>query len=106
MVALRRLNVFEINCAEPEIFIPTAFTPNNDGVNDRVFVRGIYLSEIEFEIYNRWGELVFKTTDINKGWDGTYKGKQQNTDVFNYYLKATCFDGQEFFKKGNISLIR
>ena len=106
VVALRRLNVFEINCAEPEIFIPTAFTPNNDGVNDRVFVRGIYLSEIEFEIYNRWGELVFKTTDINKGWDGTYKGKQQNTDVFNYYLKATCFDGQEFFKKGNISLIR
>lgn len=104
--SLRRVSVFEINCGEPEIFIPTAFTPNNDGSNDQLFVRGVYLSEIEFEVYNRWGELVFKTNNINQGWDGTYKGNDLTTDVFNYFLKVTCFDGQDFFKKGNITLIR
>jgi gliding motility-associated-like protein len=103
---LREIFVFEVNCAEPDIFIPTAFTPNGDLNNDILFVRGANLESIEFQLYNRWGELVFETRDKNTGWDGTYKGREVDPGVFAYYLKAICFDGQEFFKKGDITLIR
>jgi gliding motility-associated-like protein len=104
--AFKRIKVYEINCGEPDIFIPSAFTPNRDGNNDIFYVRGANLDEIQLNLYNRWGELVFETTDKNKGWDGIYKGKKTDPGVFVYHLKATCFDGQEFFKKGNVSLIR
>lgn len=104
--AFLRIKVFEVNCDEPDIFVPTAFTPNNDGNNDILYVRGANLSSIEFQLYNRWGELVFESTDINKGWDGTYKGKAVDPDVFTYQLRAICFDGQDFYDKGNITLIR
>ena len=106
VIAFRQLVVFEINCAEPDIFVPTAFTPNDDLTNDILFVRGENLESIEFQLYNRWGEKVFETNDKNKGWDGTYKGKEVDPGVFVFHLKAICFDGQEFIKKGNITLIR
>jgi len=106
VVASKRLGVFEINCADPNIFIPTAFTPDQDGNNDQLFVRGEVMSSIDLSIYNRWGELVFRTQDQNKGWDGTLGGKAVDPGVFVYHLKAICFDGQEYFEKGNVTLIR
>ncbi|MBL4708941.1 MAG: gliding motility-associated C-terminal domain-containing protein, partial [Flavobacteriales bacterium] len=106
VIARRRFLVFEINCAEPDIFIPTAFTPNGDQLNDILYVRGANLREIEFQLFNRWGELVFETNEINKGWNGTYQGKIVDPGVFVYQLKAICFDGQEYIGKGNITLIR
>lgn len=106
VVTSKRIGVSEINCAEPNIFIPTAFTPNNDGNNDVLFVRGEVLSDLDLSIYNRWGELVFRTQDQSKGWDGTLGGRSVDPGVFVYHLKATCFDGQQFFSKGNITLIR
>ncbi len=93
-------------CDEPEIFIPNAFTPNNDNRNDRVFVRGGSIAELYFVIYDRWGEKVFETTDIHEGWDGTYKNKLAAPGVFVYYVEATCSNKYTFFKKGNITLIR
>ncbi|MEQ8909558.1 MAG: gliding motility-associated C-terminal domain-containing protein [Vicingaceae bacterium] len=104
--AFKRVKVFEINCDKPDIFIPTAFTPNGDGQNDLLLVRGANLDEIDFSIYNRWGELIFNTTNKNEGWDGTYQGKEVDPAVFVYHLKATCLDGQEFYDQGNITLIR
>lgn len=104
--ALRRITVFEVNCNEPDIYIPNAFTPNTDGNNDILLVRGANLRSIEFQLFNRWGELVFETTDKNSGWDGTYKGKKVQPGVFAYQLRALCFDGQEYYTKGNITLIR
>lgn len=106
VIAFKRLIVFEINCDEPDIFVPTAFTPNSDLSNDILYVRGANLAEINFQLFNRWGELVFETNDKNIGWDGRYKGKNVNPGVFTYQLRATCFDGQEYYKKGNITLIR
>ncbi|MFT6166670.1 MAG: gliding motility-associated-like protein [Vicingaceae bacterium] len=106
VVALRRLRVFEVNCAEPDIFIPTAFSPNGDLTNDVLFVRGANIRELDFQLFNRWGELVFETTEINKGWDGTYEGKKVDPGVFVYQVKAICFDGQEFIDKGNITLLK
>ncbi len=93
-------------CAAPYIFVPNAFTPDGDGQNDIIVPEGSIMTEIYFAIYNRWGELVFETNQLGKGWDGTYKGELLPSDVFGYYIKARCLDGNQFFNKGNITLIR
>ncbi len=93
-------------CEEPYIFVPNAFTPDGDGRNDVFYVRGNAIDELLLVVYNRWGEKVFETNDLNSGWDGTYKGKELSPDVFGYYLELKCLNGEEYFKKGNVSLIR
>lgn len=98
--------VKEIVCGEPDIFIPNAFTPNADNTNDNLYVRGNNIEEFVFRIYDRWGELMFETSDQSVGWDGTYKGKECDPAVYDYYFEATCIDQEKFFKKGNITLIR
>lgn len=98
--------VKEIVCGEPDIFIPNAFTPNSDNTNDNLYVRGNNIDEFVFRVYDRWGELVFETSDQSVGWDGTYKGKDCDPAVYDYYFEATCVDQEKFFKKGNITLIR
>jgi gliding motility-associated-like protein len=89
-----------------DLFIPDAFSPNGDGKNDNLFVRGNNIQELYFAVYDRWGEKVFETTDKNNGWDGTYKGKQLNGAVFVYYCKGKYTDGTAFNLKGDITLIR
>ncbi len=98
--------VKEVSCVEPEIYIPNAFTPNLDSKNDILYVRGNTIRELDFKVYDRWGEKVFESNDPKKGWDGYYKGKLANPAVYVYYVEAVCFDNQKFFKKGNITLIR
>jgi gliding motility-associated-like protein len=98
--------VIERSCIEPYIFIPQAFSPNGDGENDVLFVYGNPIDEIELVIYNRWGEKVFETRDKNFGWDGTYRNERQAPDVFAYYLRVLCVNGEEFVKKGNVTLLR
>lgn len=106
--AVRQITIFVISpdCQEPNIFIPNAFTPNGDGNNDVLYVRSNIIETMEFAVFNRWGQKVFETTDQSIGWDGTYKGKELPNDVFGYYLKAKCFNGEEFFKKGNVTIMR
>jgi gliding motility-associated-like protein len=87
-------------------YVPNIFSPNNDGSNDILFARGTNIKEIEFSIYNRWGELVFETNDINIGWDGKYNSKPCDASVFAYYAKVVFTDGSEQIKKGSITLIR
>jgi gliding motility-associated-like protein len=72
--------------------LPNAFTPNGDGLNDCFGMKSWRLIELDFSIYNRWGERVFHTTDPAKCWDGTYKGRSQSSDVFVYTLiaKTNC----------------
>ncbi|NEN23666.1 T9SS type B sorting domain-containing protein [Cryomorpha ignava] len=98
--------VFEAICGEPNIFIPNTFTPNSDGENDEVWVRGGNITDLEFSIFNRWGELVFKTTNQSIGWDGSYKGNLAEPAVYVFHLRARCGNGQEYFTKGNITLLR
>ena len=86
--------------------VPNAFSPNGDGVNDKVFVRGFGISKVSFQIFNRWGELVFATTDINTGWDGYYKGKLQPQDVYHYSAVVEFYTGEKLAKKGDITLLR
>ena len=89
-----------------EMYVPNAFTPNNDGANDVLYVRGICLQSLTFMVFNRWGEKVFETADQKLGWDGTYKGEEMNTGVFVYRLEGKTYDGKGFSAKGNITLIR
>ncbi len=100
------VEVFEIVCEEPNIFIPDAFTPNGDGSNDELFVRGQYLESIDFSVYNRWGEQVFATQTLNEGWDGTFNGSNVEPAVYVYQLTAFCLDGARYYTKGNVTVIR
>ncbi len=99
-----RLRQFQ--CAEPNIFIPNAFTPNNDGHNDILRVRANSLSEFYFAVYNRFGEKVFESNNPEDGWDGTFKGSVLAPEVFGYYIEIKCLGGETYFKKGNVTLIR
>ena len=87
--------------------VPLAFTPNGDFANDIVYVRGWGIKELlEFSIYNRWGQLMFRSNDLDNGWDGTYKGKPQNMDTYAYYVKVKFYNDQIVDKKGTITLLR
>ncbi|CAN5818712.1 hypothetical protein BH11BAC7_BH11BAC7_12280 [soil metagenome] len=87
-------------------FIPNAFSPNGDGQNDILLVRGYNIAAMHLLIYDRWGGLMFESNDQANGWDGTFKGQAVSTAVFAYSFQATLANGSEIMKKGNISLIR
>ena len=87
--------------------VPNAFTPNNDGLNDCFGIKHWGLLErVEFNIYNRWGELIFHTTDASKCWDGTWKNLKQDPGVFVYWVRAKSPCGGDVFRKGTVVLIR
>jgi gliding motility-associated-like protein len=97
----------EFDCGE--LYVPNVFTPNSGDVNSLECVMGgACITQLDFRIYNRWGELVFQTSDPDVCWDGTHmrNGKPMSTAVFAYILDATLITGEEINKKGNISLIR
>jgi len=100
------VTVYDAICGDPDIFVPNSFTPNNDGVNDQLFVRGRNITELEFMVFDRWGEKVFETRDQNVGWDGVFRGEEVGPAVFVYHLTAVCADGQRYFTKGNVTVIR
>ena len=100
------ITVYEFQCDDPYLFVPNAFTPNGDGENDVLYVRGPAIKEMVFRIYDRWGEMVFESFERPFGWDGTFRGKSLNPDTYDYYLKVTCIDNVESIIKGNFTLIR
>ena len=90
-----------------DIFVPTGFTPNADGKNDqlRPLVVGI-TKNYYFSIYNRWGQQMFLTTEIGKGWDGIFQGKAQASGAYVFLAEGTDFLGQKIIRKGTVVLIR
>ena len=88
------------------VYVPNVFSPNGDGFNDILMVRGKAVAEMQFIIYDRWGEKVFETNDINSGWDGTYKGEPMNLAVFVYILTGKYKNGDAIDEKGNFTLLR
>jgi gliding motility-associated-like protein len=91
---------------ETLIDLPNAFSPGS-GVNNefKIIKRGIANLNY-FRIFNRWGNMVFETTNIDEGWDGTYKGVPQNIGVFVYQVQAVTQSGKIFTKQGNVTLLR
>lgn len=89
-----------------DLFIPNAFTPNNDGLNDVFRAEGNIIAGQSMKIFNQWGELIFDTSQAGAGWDGTHNGKAQPVGVYIYAIKLKLADGTEILRKGSVNLIR
>lgn len=101
------VNVKVVSSCADDLFIPNSFSPNRDGKNDVLYVRGNKLSGIKiFRIFDRWGNLVFETNDVTHGWNGIYKNRMVDPGVFVYYVEALCTEGGVVFKKGNVTVLR
>ena len=92
---------------KPQIFVPTAFTPNGDGKNDIFRPVAAGITRIEYvRVYNRWGQMVFSAANDKVGWDGKIKGQEQPSGTFVWLVKGTDYTGKPFFAKGTVLLIR
>jgi len=92
--------------AENGYMLPTAFTPNNDGYNDCFGIKKWgYVTDLDFSVYNRWGNIIFHTNNSSNCWDGTYNGVQQPTGAYVYQIRAKTICGN-VYRKGTIVLIR
>jgi gliding motility-associated-like protein len=88
------------------VFMPTAFSPNNDGRNDRFNIIDKNVDSYVLSIYNRWNEQIFTTNSLGVGWDGTYKGVPSLVDVYIYHVSGIKSDGVPFEQKGIFNLLR
>ncbi|MCU0375220.1 MAG: gliding motility-associated C-terminal domain-containing protein, partial [Chitinophagaceae bacterium] len=103
--------LYNLVVANPEdcfrFYMPTAFTPNADGLND--VIKPQYASadsDVRFEVYNRYGQKVFSTNQKQTGWNGVYQGKKQNSGTYIWYVRYTDGDGKVQQVKGTFILIR
>ncbi len=91
----------------PVVDVPNAFTPGRFGINGVITVKGFGIGKMDWKIYNRWGQLVYRSQNRKQlGWDGTFKGKLQPMDVYSYTLDIEFTDGQKLRKTGDITLLR
>jgi len=102
------IRVDDVFCDVTKIKIPNAFSPNNDGMNESYFITDYddLITDFKLEIFNRLGQQVFYSDDINKKWNGSFKDKKLPPQVFHFYLNLKCIGGKQYFHKGNITLIR
>ena len=100
------ITVFVKDLICPDIVIPTAFSPNGDGQNDLLVVKGGCIQTFDLVIFDRWGNKVFESINQANSWDGLYQGSIANSAVFAYILKATLMTGEDVLKKGNITLLK
>ncbi|MCK9612526.1 MAG: gliding motility-associated C-terminal domain-containing protein [Bacteroidales bacterium] len=96
----------DVDCYHPVFYVPNIFSPNGDGQNDVFRVRGEGIVELSLVVFDRWGEKVFDTGNVNGEWDGTYKGKDMPNGVYSYYVVAKMQDDSQIKKKGNVTLER
>jgi len=89
-----------------DLFIPNAFSPNGDGINDEFKVMQTEIQQFIMQIYDRWGELVYETNNPNSGWDGKFNEMNCNIGAYVYYIKATLADSKTIERKGNVTLLR
>lgn len=86
--------------------IPNAFSPNGDGANDVLSVLGGPYTQLNFVIYNNWGEIIFQSDAQSYGWDGKFKGKDQPIGVYAYTVEAVTIDGEVYTLSGDVTLLR
>lgn len=91
----------------PEIYVPSVFTPNGDGTNDYLRAWAIGMKEYRyFRVYNRWGAMVFSTSDFNRGWDGKINGAAQNSGTYVWMAEAVDYKGNVITRKGTTTIIQ
>jgi gliding motility-associated-like protein len=91
---------------DPNLFHPTAFTPNGDNLNDNFTVFGQYVTGFDMQVFNRWGELLFTTDDIHTGWDGTFRGNDMPEGTYTFIAHITDRAGRTFKRSGSVLLLR
>jgi gliding motility-associated-like protein len=114
VVAVRNLNdqiISTSNAISVEkpyaLYAPNAFSPDSDGINDFFKISGQGILDFQIEIYNRWGQMVYKSDDLSKGWNGTFKGKNLPTGSYVYKIKTIKNgNGEELVKTGTVALVR
>lgn len=89
-----------------QVYVPNAFSPNGDGLNDVLRVYSNVIRDMRFMVFNQWGEKIFESHNQSTGWDGTYKGKPQPSGVYMYVCDITLVDGRRIQRKGAINLVR
>jgi gliding motility-associated-like protein len=89
-----------------DIFIPNAFTPNGDGMNDAFQVYGHIIATMHLKVFNQYGELICESRDVAAGWNGTHNGKQQPSGVYTYVIRLVLTDGSNIKRKGFVLLLR
>lgn len=98
-----------LNLCEPRVNVPDAFSPNNDNINDKLQVFTAYVTDYEFRIYNRWGEVIFVSTNPEERWDGTYRGSTYPSMLYPYIVtyKSESFpERSRVVKRGTVMLVR
>jgi gliding motility-associated-like protein len=91
----------------PALYVPSAFSPNNDGHNDLFRFIAVGMRSVDFfQVYNRYGQLVYSSTNHNAGWDGTINGHHQPTGTYVWLIRGVDYNGLTISKKGTVSLIR
>jgi gliding motility-associated-like protein len=91
----------------PELYVPSAFTPNNDGSNDQFKFIAVGMKSVDlFQVYNRYGQLIYSSNEIMKGWDGRLNGVNQPMGTYVWMIKGTDLTGVPHFKRGTVTLVR
>ncbi len=99
--------VIKVGCTDDVVYVPNAFSPNDDGNNDQLFVRSRGLKVLNyFRVYDRWGSLVFESHDMSSGWDGKVRDKISMPGVYVWYMEGSCANGQKVELQGNVTLVR
>ena len=109
--AARDTILVKASCSAGDIYIPTGFTPNDDGLNDRFTVNGSGVRITSLRIYNRWGTVIFQRrnflpNDMSSAWNGTYRGVEAPAGAYIYFVEMECNAGEKFTRKGTITLVR
>ncbi|CAN5446741.1 hypothetical protein BH09BAC1_BH09BAC1_01920 [soil metagenome] len=90
-----------------DLFVPNTFTPNRDGKNDVLKIRGLAGNSLKiFRIFDRWGNMVYESDNIDEGWNGIYNGRPLDSGVFVYYYEAVCTNGFSVVRQGNVTLLK
>lgn len=95
-----------IECRLPAVYIPNAFTPNSDGLNDVWIPKYSYITKFILQVYTRWGQLIFETNQFDKGWDGTLNGAPSPMGAYIYTIEYTTIKGTQASRTGDIILYR
>jgi gliding motility-associated-like protein len=104
-VAKDEISVKVVN--KVDIYVPSGFTPNNDGLNDVLKAIPIGIKDFRiFTVYNRWGQVVFQTKDPSRAWNGMFNGTPQSSDVYVWIAEGISFFGEVIKRKGTVVIIR
>lgn len=95
-----------VGACDEAVFVPNAFSPNGDSINDVFRVRALTLKSMEFVVYNRWGQEMYKSSILGEGWNGMFDGEKLAPDVYAWCLRFTCPDDKSYSRKGNVSLLK